>query len=212
MPEIANLPIFPLSLVLHPQEQVPLHIFEERYKELVQFCTENDSPFGVLLAEDEDVAEVGCTARIERILQRYEDGRMDILVVGEERFRIRRIHRQKPYLSADVEIMEEQEAAQEADVRERVITQHMRLLELVGEQVRPSLYENVERLSFVISPRAGLDPEQKQQLLEMNTERERLAYLAKHMEQLIPRVERMEEVRRKVQSNGHFPDFPPENL
>lgn len=212
MPEIANLPLFPLSLVLHPEEQVPLHIFEERYKEMVQYCTENDSPFGILHAEDEDVAEVGCTARIDRILQRYEDGRMDILVVGEERFRIRQIHREKAYLSADVEIMEEEQDRTEADVRERAITQHMRLLELVGEQVRPSLYENVERLSFVISPRAGLEPEQKQRLLEMNTEGERLDFLVNHMEQLIPRVERMEKVRRKVQSNGHFPDSPPENL
>lgn len=200
-----RLPLFPLGVVLYPGERLPLHIFEPRYRDLIRDCLAQDVPFGIVLAEEGRLARVGSTARITRILARYADGRMDILVTGEERFRIVQLYSDRPYLTADVErIVEPFEAPQHA-LRERLITQHMRLLELVGQTVRPALYQDVRYLSYVVASNAGLTLEQQQEVLELLTENERLAYLVAHLERLLPQIEQMESVRRRIQSNGHFP-------
>ncbi len=211
MPEIERLPLFPLGLVLYPYERLPLHIFEPRYKDMIRDCQAERRPFGVVLFDEGKVSEVGCTARLSRIVNRYEDGRLDILVRGEARFRVLDIFEDQTYLTADVKPIDEPKEPPERDLRERVITQHMRLLELAGRTVRPSLYQDVPHLSYVIAHNAGLTPTQKQELLELLKENERIAYLAKHLEMLLPRIEQLEDVRRRVQSNGHFKDFPPEN-
>lgn len=208
MSVIRSLPLFPLELVLYPRERLPLHIFEPRYKEMAQYCMREDRPFGVVLSEDEEIEEVGTTARIARVINRYDDGRMDLLVVGQKRFRIDQIYEERSYLTADVETLEEAEEPIERGMRERAITQHMKLLELVGHTVRPSLYENVDRLSYLLAQNAGLEAQQKQRVLEMPSENERIAYLVRHFESLIPRVEEQESVRRRIQSDGHFKDFP----
>lgn len=208
MSAIRSLPLFPLELVLYPRERLPLHIFEPRYKEMAQYCMREDRPFGVVLSEDEEIEEVGTTARIARVINRYDDGRMDLLVVGQKRFRIDQIYEERSYLTADVETLEETEEPVERGMRERAITQHMKLLELVGHTVRPSLYENVDRLSYLLAQNAGLEAQQKQRVLEMPSENERIAYLVRHFESLIPRVEEQESVRRRIQSDGHFKDFP----
>jgi len=203
---IERLPLFPLEVVLYPGEQLPLHIFEPRYRRLVTHCLEEDRPFGIVLAEAGKLAQVGSLARITRVLARYGDGRMDILVTGEDRFRILQLYAEEPYLTADVERIVEPWEVPERALRERLITQHMRLLELVGRTVRPSLYENVRYLSYVIAPNAGLTMQQQQEVLELLTENERVAYLVSHLERLLPQIEQMEAVRRRVQSNGHFPE------
>ena len=209
---LKRLPLFPLGLVLYPEERLPLHIFEPRYKEMPEGCLATGSPFGIVFFDEGKMAQVGCTARITHVLERYEDGRMDLLVGGETRFEVIKIYDDEPYLTADVEMIEEPEEPPQQDILERVITQHMRLLELAGRTVRPSLYENQSLLSYVIAPNAGLTPQQKQEILEIRAENKRIDYLIGHFESLIPKVERMDELRRRIQSNGHFKDFPPEEL
>lgn len=213
MDSIDSLPLFPLSLVLYPGEQLSLHIFEERYKALTAYCLEHEVPFGIVQTEDESWADVGTTARIERVLKQYDDGRSDILVRGEERFRIETVHDdQASYYTADVTVLEDEDATVDLDLKERVITQHMKLLELAGRTVRPDLYEDVDRLSFVLAQNGALDGDQKQEVLERTTENERIRYLIRHFESVIPRIEEQEGVRRRIRSNGHFKDFPPEEV
>lgn len=207
---IESLPIFPLGLVLYPNERLPLHIFEPRYKDLVDFCLEYDQPFGIVLFEEGEMADVGCTARIEKVAARYEDGKMDVVVRGERRFRLIEVNQERTYLTASVELLRDARQSLRSDLKERAITQHMKLLELAGRTVRPSLYQGVEEVSFVMAHNAGLTLQQKQEVLELSGENDRIAYLVNHFEVLIPRVEQMEDVRRKIQSNGHFKDFPPE--
>lgn len=208
---IESLPLFPLGVVLYPHGRMPLHIFEVRYQDLVAFCLDHDLPFGVLLFEEGDMADVGCTARIEKVTARYEDGKMDILVRGEHRFRVVDVRQERTYLTASVELLEDASESLRSDLKERAITQHMKLLELAGRTVRPSLYQGVEDVSFVMAHNAGLTLDQKQKVLELSAENDRIAFLVNHFEELIPRVEQIEDVRRKIQSNGHFPDFPPAN-
>jgi len=123
------------------------------------------------------------------------------------------VHERKSYMTADVDLFDDEVPVEvEADLRERVITQHMKLLELAGRTVRPDLYVDVDRLSFVLAQNAGLSGDQKQELLEIDRETERIEYLIQHFESLIPRVEQKEDFRRKIRSNGHFKDFPPEEV
>ncbi len=213
MASIDSLPLFPLDLVLYPHEDRSLHIFEERYKALTEYCLEHDIVFGIVREEEGDRADIGTTARIDRVVNRYEDGRLDIVVRGEERFRIEQIHRQSGYDTADVALVEdEEEERMDLDLQERVITQHMKLLELAGRTVRPDLYENVDVLSFVLAQNAALSDEQKQEVLELRSENERIRYLIHHFESLIPRLEQQESMQRRIRSNGHFKDFPPEEV
>lgn len=198
------LPLFPLGVVLYPGETMPLHIFEERYREMMRYCLETETPFGIVLAQEEDLARVGCTARIDRVLQRYDDGRMDIVAVGEERFQIEEIQQERLYLTARVTSYEPMEGIAGPGARERVIALHLKLLELAGENIRPVIYEGPKRISFVVAQNAGLDVEQKQDVLELPTENERLDYLASHLEQLIPEVRKARERNRRIQSNGHL--------
>jgi ATP-dependent Lon protease len=209
---IDSLPLFPLNLVLYPGERLPLHIFEERYKDLTQYCLDHDVPFGIVQAEDDRVADVGTTARIEEVVTRYEDGRLDIAVEGEERFRLLEVYDEKSYYTGDVVLLEDEETEVDLNLKERVITQHMKLLELAGRTVRPDLYKNVDTLSYVLARNAALDEDQKQELLELTSENERVQYLIRHFESLIPRVEQKEDVHRRIRSNGHFKDFPPEEV
>lgn len=213
MDSIDSLPLFPLSLVLYPGEQLSLHIFEERYKALTAYCLEHEVSFGVVRTDGESLADVGTTARIEQVVKEYDDGRADIVVHGEERFRIEAVHEdQASYYTADVSLIEDEETSVDLDLKERAITQHMKLLELAGRTVRPDLYEDVDRLSFVLAQNGALDGDQKQEVLERRTESERIRYLIRHFESIIPRIEEQEGVRRRIRSNGHFKDFPPEQV
>jgi ATP-dependent Lon protease len=212
MSKLEQLPLFPLGIVLYPRERMPLHIFEPRYKEMTERCLAAGSPFGIVLFDEGKIAEIGCTARIANVLERYEDGRMDLLIGVEERFHVLDIYNDETYLTADVEVIEEPDEPLKRELKERMITQHMRLLELAGRTIRPNLYENQDNLSYIIAPNAGLTPQQKQEVLELLTENQRIDYLVGHLESLIPKVEKMENLRHQVQSNGHFKDFPPEDL
>lgn len=209
MSQLLDLPLFPLNLVLYPAERLPLHIFEPRYKEMARECLEHGHPFGIILYEEGKMADVGCTAVIRQVVREYDDGRMDLIVEGSERFRVHEVRQEKSYLTVDAETVEDAEDEAERDLVQRAITQHMKLLELAGRTVRPNAYGGAHQVSFIIGHNAGLTLKQKQELLELQNEDDRILYLVRHFEDLIPKVERSEDARRKIQSNGHFKDFPP---
>jgi len=206
IPQPDDLPLFPLGIVLYPGETVPLHIFEYRYREMVRYCMETNEPFGVVLTEEDRMASVGCTATIDRVLRRYDDGRIDILARGLERFRIEEVRQVRAYLTASVDSYEVLDNLPDPEARERVITLHMKLLELTGEKLRPNIYEGARLVSFVVAQNAGLSLSEKQALLELRSEQERLDQLAGHLERMIPEVELARERARKIRTNGHFSD------
>ena len=203
------IPLFPLGLVLVPDELLPLHIFEERYRDLVRDCLDGERPFGIVLFQNGRLSEVGCTAEIREVVQRYEDGRMDIVVSGQARFRVCETDRSLSYLQAEVEPLPDAKTEADLQDRERLITQHIKLLELAGRTPSPTVYQDRDTLSYFIALNAGLSVDQKQEMLELSGERERIAFLIGHMAAFIPRVEEAETLRRKISNNGHFPDFPP---
>ena len=206
----ARLPLFPLGLVLFPGEPVPLHIFEPRYKEMVRVCLDADHPFGVVYASASALADVGCTARIRTVATRYADGRLDIVAVGEDRFRVVRVHRDRPYLTTETEPVEDVSPPGKgaARARQRVVARHMKLLELAGEDVRPALYDEPHPLSFVVGRNAGLDLEAKQSLLAMASEDERLTALSVHLGRLLQRVRKARAISDLARGDGHTTGFP----
>jgi ATP-dependent Lon protease len=205
-----TLPLFPLEVVLYPEEVLPMHIFEDRYKELIAQAIEKEIPFGVVLQVEGTLKEVGCTALVSKVTETFDDGSSNIIVTGQERFRISEIHHVHAWMSADVEPVLDLKASAEPALVERLIAQHIKLLELAGRTPSPSLYEDRSRLSFFVAHNAGLTLDQKQDVLEIRAESMRVEYLIAHLERFIPAVEEAEHVRQKVRSNGHFKDFPPE--
>ena len=202
-----RLPLFPLGLVLLPGEPVPLHIFEPRYREMVRVCLDGERPFGIVYASESRLAGVGTAARIERVVQRYDDGRLDIVAVGESRFEIVEIHRDLSYLSADVRDVADTGGDDRA-ARQSAIARHLKLLEMAGEAPDPQRYQTEAPMSFVIGRNAGLDLDDKQGLLEMTTEAERVRALSEHLGALLVRLERSRELRDRARGDGLAEGFP----
>src|ERR1700690_321568 len=116
------LPLFPLQVVLFPRTALPLHIFEERYKQMIEEVLRGKSEFGVVLAGEKGIVNTGCTATVEKVLKKYPDGRMDLLTLGRRRFEIIMLNDEKPYLRGAVEYFDDEAAdPSQPEVRKRVI-------------------------------------------------------------------------------------------
>jgi len=194
------LPLFPLQLVLFPRANLPLHIFEERYKEMIQDCLENHGEFGILLVQDRSVASIGCTASIAQVLQRFPDGRMNILVRGRRRFEISSPNQEKSYLRGTPQFFEDDEPEPPAGpLRQQALQLLSRLLALLESEDRsrkePAPVFSDQQLSFQIASELPPDLLWKQNLLEMRSERERLIRVMRYLRQLIDHLEQAPEQR-----------------
>ena len=209
MAEQITIPLFPLNIVLFPGQVLHLYIFEERYKRMVADCRprhpgEAYRPFGICLGPDDSMQQVGCTAQIREILKEYEDGRMDLVVVGLQRYRLLQTYVDRPYLQGLVELLQDEEELPDESLVQRAEQGFERLMDLAEsqEKVEPSREEG--RYAFALGQLAGLNAEERQQLLELPGENQRLARLVDIFEELFPRLEQKRARQQKVRSNGHF--------
>jgi Lon protease-like protein len=169
--------LFPLGIVLLPTEVVPLHVFEERYKELIGECLELEREFGLVYADEDGVRETGTRARVAEVLDRFEDGRLNVLVEGGERFRVERLTRGRLFLTAEVAPLEDDPAAEpDEDAAERVTEAFRALAAAAGAEAEVP-EPGVAGLSFHVAARVEIAVEAKQGLLESRSEAERLARL-----------------------------------
>lgn len=209
---MTDIPLFPLDVVLMPGTPMPLHIFEDRYKEMVEECLDAGTGFGMVLADETGTRKVGCTARIVELLQRFDDGRMVILVEGERRFKLNNILTGKPYFMGEVEYLEEEAEEDLTALAQECLQLLERVVEaategLVDIEVQPP-YHN---LSFVIASRIELDLEIRQQILELPTERERLEKVKAILKEAAEKLERNLRARKVAETNGHLrKDWAPE--
>lgn len=202
---MSDIPLFPLNVVLMPGAPLPLHIFEDRYKQMVDECLEAESEFGMVLADEAGTREVGCTARIVEMVERYDDGRMVILVEGSRRFKLNNVMTGKPYYVGEVEYIEEDSGEDVTALAEECIALLERVVEAategsVGIEIEPP-YRN---LSFAIAGRIEFDVETRQQILELMTERARLEKVKELLSAAAERLERDRQARDKAQTNGHL--------
>ncbi|MDQ3285285.1 MAG: LON peptidase substrate-binding domain-containing protein [Actinomycetota bacterium] len=210
---MAEIPLFPLNVVLMPGTPLPLHIFEERYKQMVEECLEAETEFGMVLADESGTRRIGCTAKIVELVQRYEDGRMVILVEGSQRFALNNVLTGKPYYVGEIEYLEDGPGEDVTALAEECIALLERVIEAategsVGIEIEPP-YHN---LSFAIAGRIEFDLETRQEILELPTEKERLGKVKELLTEAVERLERDKAVREIAQKNGHLgrkPTDPP---
>jgi Lon protease-like protein len=199
------LPLFPLDLVLLPGAPLPLHIFEPRYREMIAECVTENTPFGVVRVEQEEkqIADIGCTAEIISVGKQYDDGRMDILTRGAQRFEVVRIARLRAFLQAEVTYLHDVEDAPGPDAITKVVALQAEILSLADAQVDSSGTIEDGMLSFHLASSLPVDLDFKQHLLSMNSEAERIQSLISFFESILPNLRRAIRVRKKASSNGH---------
>jgi Lon protease-like protein len=196
------LPIFPLELVLMPGVPLPLHIFEPRYKEMITECLEQKKPFGVVRSSDEGVADIGCTAEIVSVIKKYDDGRMDILARGVDRFEVIEVNEDRSFLQAEIALVLDDSDAESGDEPEKpvaeMVTQavrlHAEIAKLAGaEPAGPD--EHAANLSFLLAGSLPLDLDFKQTLLATLSESKRLEAIIGYLEAVLPGLRRAAKAR-----------------
>jgi len=222
-----EIPLFPLPLVLFPQVVVPLHIFEERYRLMINRCIEESSTFGIVLIppgtsveSESTIRVVGVTARVIQF-DRIEDGRINIMAAGETRFRILQFNGNNPYWTANVEFFEDDRESEEAlqESYNDVVRLYRELHQLVAQLRGMSIVDDEIKipvspatLSHMVGFVLDLDMESKQALLEMTSIEGRLKTLTVHLEEATQRLNAevsRGKISHKVKGNGHYGN--PEN-
>ena len=188
------LPLFPLELVLLPGVPLPLHIFEPRYKEMIGECLEQKKPFGVVRASSDGVADIGCTAEIISITKKYDDGRMDILTRGVERFEVIEVNEDRSFLQAEIAVMEDEPEKPAAGMVTQAVRLHAEIAKLAGsEPSGPD--EKASNLSFLLAGSLPLDLDFKQSLLATLSEAKRLEAVVGYLEAVLPGLRRASKAR-----------------
>jgi Lon protease-like protein len=207
------LPLFPLELVLFPGQSISLHIFEDRYKEMIGECLENQTEFGIVLAgvadKDNSIANQGCTAVVTSVTRRYDDGRMDIEVGGRRRFEVLFLDQARSFLRAAAQFFDDEEPGEKLDPAERlrVLKMHSKVLELLftdaaerqGNEVDPK----TGLLSFAMIAPLPVDNDFKQSLLGLRSEGERMERVIDCLEKLLQHLTLISKVRARAGANGH---------
>jgi Lon protease-like protein len=196
------IPLFPLRVVVFPRTPLPLHIFEERYKEMTGNAIRDHSDIGIVLAKEEGIVNAGCTVRIEKLLHTYPDGRMDLLTRGQDRFEILDLNQEKSYLQATVEFFDDDDiAATPADLRDRALANYNSLRELTGADNQGAADLNDPQLSFQLAQILP-DLDFLHALQRDRSETGRLKHLNQYLEQYIPRQRTIERVKAVAPTNG----------
>jgi Lon protease-like protein len=203
------LPLFPLNLVVFPQEELNLHIFEPRYKQLVNDCINQKSTFGIPVFLDNKIQEIGVEVQITALVNRYPDGRMDIRTRGERIFRLKSFFNPmlgKMHAGGEVEFIETEE---DSDMLQRLlfIEAVSQLYEILN--VKAELKSDVPFLSYQYAHKIGLSLKQEYELLTLLAESERIDYLIEHLRKSIPIVREMERTKQVIRMNGHFKNLDP---
>ena len=205
-----QIPIFPLALVVYPNSKYPLHIFEERYKILINKCLGNSTGFGIVSKIGDKISEVGVYVEIAKVIKIYESGELDIVVAGKWRFKRKNIemHPDVYYLS-DVSRIKDNDSEGDLNfnlfftLKQRV----QEMLKLVNFNVNQGFWDNLEKTnlkSFKISEKSGLSILQQQELLTIQRENKRLSYLLDHFEKLEAKLEENKMMREIILGDGYL--------
>jgi len=196
------IPLFPLHVVVFPRTSLPLHIFEPRYKEMVGEAIRDNSEFGIVLAKDEGIVNAGCTVAVEKVLQMYPDGRMDILTRGCRRFEIVNVNEEKDYLQAEVNFFEDDDLVPTpVELRDQALSQYRDLAALhsVEERSKPDFSD--PQLSFQLAQSLP-DLDFLSALLRQRSETGRLKQLNHYLADWIPRQKIVERMKALAPTNG----------
>jgi Lon protease-like protein len=225
--DIVRIPVFPLGVVLFPHSQVPLHIFEDRYKKLIDETLKENGFFGINFVEEDRLHSIGCAARVIEVTERHPDGELDIVTEGERRYEVLELEQNGPNEVAYARIrwVDDVEESRDKSLADETI-------ELFNELTRVAYKGTIDPLdteiwkaedhfpSFKIAQKSGLEAPQRQALLSVTSENERLMMLNRFLTQLLPRVREAETINDLIRNDGYIvtwnkkkpgePDIPPE--
>jgi ATP-dependent Lon protease len=199
-----RLPLFPLNVVLLPGADMPLHIFEPRYRQMVRECLDAKSPFGMLLALPNGVAGTGCTAEILEVTKKYEDGRCDIITIGREPFRVVELFSDEPLLRGEVDFLDDRAAPINAALSRELIDLYETCHTLIFDDYPRDLDgTEPDEISYRIAAKLPMDLLWKQRILELRTEAERRERLVAYLREWAPHLQREDALRARAAGNGH---------
>lgn len=203
-----TIPIFPLSLVVFPFSKVPLHIFEERYKKMINKCLDEKTGFGIVSLIWNEMSKIGSYVVIEKVKRKKENGEMDIIVKGTSRFRIlKKINHTDGYIVATIE-----EYADDSDEINTILLKELRknfedILKKVNFSLEDSFWKNYDDTSlksFKIAEKSGLNLKQRQKLLSLRKENERINFLLKHLIKLEKKISERYTTGAIVMGDGYI--------
>ncbi len=207
------IPIFPLEIVVFPGQPLNLHIFEERYKQLVRECVDLKKDFGIPAVTNGKVNEMGTLVEVLEVVKVYDDGKMDIKAEGKSIFRILEVIRSVPdklYSGAIVNHVHNNMQPKEK-LREQVLASLKEMHRLLGVTKSFRKPDN-ELLSYDLAPHAGLKLEEEYELLTLLREDQRMEYLKQHLQKVLPVITGTEELKNKIRLNGHFRELKGFNI
>jgi len=206
-------PLFPLEIIVFPYESLNLHIFEPRYKQLIEDCKEDEMQFGIPYFRKDHPLKFGTLVQLEEISQVYPDGKMDIKTNGVKPFELKRYRVQYPdklYPGGYVEELYWESEGNE-DLRKQIRTLLTELYEYMKIDKR---LEPLDRdfITYEIAHKVGYNKSQEYEFLQIISETERQKHMIDHLIRIIPVIKEMEEMRKKVQLNGHFKYLQPPEI
>ncbi|MFM9908939.1 MAG: LON peptidase substrate-binding domain-containing protein [Chitinophagaceae bacterium] len=200
------IPIFPLGIVVYPGEKLHLHIFEPRYKQLINDCKESGKPFGIPTVVNNRMNEMGTLVELKEIVQTYDNGEMDIRTAGLKIFRVLEIIKDVPdklYGGAIVNYPDNEEEAGNLELMQKVVKGVKQLHRLLNISKDFKKTES-ELRSYDVAHHAGLSLEEEYEFLALLKELQRQEYLKRHLQKVLPMLMEMERLKDKVKLNGHF--------
>ncbi len=196
-----ELGLFPLGIVLLPTERLPLHIFEERYQELVEECLEQDAEFGLVFADGDGIHDVGTRARVAEVLTRFEDGRLNILIEGGERFQVEELTDGRSFHTAQVSPIDDADDAADATAIEEAMRIFGVLRDVTGSDVEAPDPASPQ-LSFALAGKVELSAGEKLMLLRELSERRRIELVHELLEHAVLAARRMRRAAERAPTNG----------
>jgi Lon protease-like protein len=197
----SGFPMFPLGMVALPTESVPLHIFEDRYRKMIEECLESEREFGIVWLSEDELKPVGCACEVDRVLERMDDGRLNIVARGTRPFRLVERQDDLPYPAAVVEFLTEQEEEPDPEVIEETRGLYADLVEqATDKQLGEEELAELDAYTMAATVEFGTDV--KQELLELRSENARLRLLTLLFRAAIKRLELVERAQARARSNG----------
>jgi len=197
----SGFPMFPLGMVALPTESVPLHIFEDRYRRMIEECLESEREFGIVWLSEDELKPVGCACEVDRVLERMDDGRLNIVARGTRPFRLVERQDDLPYPAAVVEFLAEQEEEPDPEVVEETRALYADLVEQATDK-QLSEDELAELDAYTMAATVEFGTDVKQELLELRSENARLRLLTLLFRAAIKRLELVERAQARARSNG----------
>jgi Lon protease-like protein len=198
-------PLFPLGLVALPGELIPLHIFEERYKAMMADCLKDESEFGIVWLADDGLREIGCAMAIERVLERMDDGRMNLLTRGTRPFRVLERQGHLAYPAGVIEFVQDADDKLDSQLAETARAAYAELVKRATDR-DPSTDELEAMGAYDMAATVDFGPEAKQELLDLRSENSRMRLVARLFRAATKRLDFVDRAQARARSNGkvHF--------